>query len=117
MKNLIFAMLFFSFCFFTNAQDNPKIGDELIINAPQNVSYNHIDFPRLNFLVKKGRLANYKNVYGNKVIVKDIINENNGITYVVLKKKNGKKFFGYLNTVKANYSKSIESGELATVTP
>ncbi|TGV01021.1 hypothetical protein [Flavivirga rizhaonensis] len=117
MRNLIFAMLLLCFCFFANAQDIPKIGDELVINTPHSASYNHIDFPRLNFLVKKGKLANYKNVYGNKVIIKDVINEDNGITYVILEKKNGKKFFGFLSDVKANYNKSIESGELSTIKP
>ena len=34
---------------------------------------------------------------------------------IILKKKDGTKFFGYLSKVKANYSKSIASGELSIV--
>ncbi|MDO5980723.1 hypothetical protein [Flavivirga spongiicola] len=115
MKNLIFIMFSLIFCFLTNAQNKPEIGDELVINAPSRTNYNHIDFPKLNFLVKRGKPANYKSVYGNKVVVKNIINDDNGNIYVILEKKNGKKFFGFLNKVKANYNKSLESKELTVI--
>ncbi|AUP77495.1 hypothetical protein [Flavivirga eckloniae] len=117
MKKLFLTLFFLSFCFLIQAQEKPEIGDELVINAPNGLKYNHIAFPKLNFLVKRGKLANYKNVYGNKVIVDEVISEDNGSSYVVLKKKNGKKFFGILSEVKANYNKSIKSGELSTTNP
>ena len=36
--------------------------------------------------------------------------------HVVLERKDGTKFFGYLKSVKANYNKSIEAGEIAPTT-
>lgn len=118
MKKFFLTLLFLSFYSLIYAQEKPEIGDELVINTPTGSKYNHIDFPKLNFLVKKGKPANYKNVYGNKVVIEEVINkDNNGNTYVVLKKKNGEKFFGYLSEVKANYNRSIRSGELSTVKP
>ncbi|MDD7885635.1 hypothetical protein [Flavivirga sp. 57AJ16] len=115
MKSLTITIFFLGLCLLTNAQDKPEIGDELVINPPNGVSYNHIDFPKLNFLVKRGKLANYKNVYGTKVIIKDIEDKGDGHIYVILKKKHGGKFFGFLNEVEANYNKSIESEELSVV--
>ena len=98
-----------------NAQEKPEIGDEFIINKPSKQYYSHISFPKPNFIAKKGKIANYKSVFNNKVIVSRIETKKNGDTYIILKKKDGKKFFGYLSKVKANYIKSLSSGELSLV--
>ncbi len=111
MKALILTAFFLGFHLFLNAQSSPKIGDELVINSPKGIHYNHISFPRLNFLVKKGKPANYKSVYGNKVVVRQVIYKGSK-TYVLIEKKNREKFFGYITQVKANYNESIKSGEL-----
>lgn len=113
MKNLVFTLLFSVLCYTVSAQDQPKIGDELIIEAPHNQTYNYIKFPKLNILIKRGKLGNYKSVYGNNVVIDEVITKGDGSTYVILKKKDGTKFFNYLTKVKANYFKSIDSGELS----
>lgn len=95
-------------------QNTPQVGDVLVINASGS-KYNHISFPKLNIIAKRGNVANYKSVHGNHVVVKEVINEANGNTYVVLEKKDNTKFFGFLNDVKANYEKSINAGEISIV--
>ncbi len=116
MKKLLFTLLFFGFCFSLGAQTEPKVGDELIIKEQKGQSYNYIKFPKLNILSKRGKVANYKSVHGNTVVIDDIITDKNNNTYVILKKKDGSKFFGYLSKVKANYDKSISSGEMVIKT-
>ncbi|WP_400080225.1 hypothetical protein [Winogradskyella sp. R77965] len=115
MKKLFFTLVFFGFCFMLSAQTEPKAGDELIINAPNAQTYNHIKFPKPNILIKRGTVTGYKGVYKNKVVVNEVITDNKGNTYVILKKKDGSKFFGYLSKVKANYAKAIEANEIAMV--
>tara|TARA_R110002049_G_scaffold1498_1_gene11602 strand:- start:28264 stop:28632 length:369 start_codon:yes stop_codon:yes gene_type:complete len=120
MKNLSFLLLFTVSLSFANnentvKQNTPKIGDVLVINAPDNNTYNHIDFPKLNFIVKKGGLATYKNVFGKHVVIKDIINKDDGSTHVILENKDNSKFFRYLKHVKADYHKSLEAGEISKV--
>ncbi|MBJ6369451.1 hypothetical protein [Snuella sedimenti] len=95
--------------------DKPKVGDVLVINATSNTKYNHISFPKLNTIVKRGGLANYKTVHGQKVIIKKVIDNNDGSTTVVLVSKDKTKFFGFLKSVKANYHKSVDSGELSKI--
>ena len=95
--------------------NEPKVGDILIINATSNTKYNHISFPKLNTIVKRGGLTNYKTVHGQKVIIKKVIDNKNGSTTVVLESKDKTKFFGFLKSVKANYHKSLDSGELSKV--
>lgn len=112
MKNLFFTLFFFGFCFLATAQSQPNIGDELVIKEPTSITYKYVKFPRLNILAKRGKVANYKSVYGNTVVVKEVMTKDDGTTLVVLEKKDGSKFFGYLKSVKANYAKSIESGEI-----
>lgn len=112
---LFFALsLLFGFCYANTTQPKyqkaPKKGDVLVVNHQSGQKYNHIDFPRLNFIVKRGGLANYKSVHGIHVIVKEVV-ETDGNTHVILERKDGKKFFGFLKDVKANYTKSINSKE------
>ncbi len=112
MKNIILVALFFGCFNLAFAQTQPKVGDELTIKAPSSQMYNHIDFPRLNILVKRGSLPNYKSVYGNAVAVEEVITNKDGSIDVILKKKDGSKFFGFLRIVKANYAKAIEAKEI-----
>jgi len=112
MKKLLFTVLFLGFCFVSIAQNEPKVGDVLVVNEPYAQTFNYINFPKPNILIKRGKVANYNSIYGNKVIIDDIKTKDDGNTYVILKKQDGSKFFGYLNSVKANYKKAITSKEL-----
>lgn len=118
MKKLCFLLLFatsFTFANNSNPQNNPKVGDVLVINAPTNQTYKHVDFPRLNIIVKRGGLSTYKGVIGKHVVIKDVIEKNDGSTQVVLESKNKDKFFRFLKTVKADYHKSIDAGEISKI--
>lgn len=94
-------------------QNEPKIGDVLVINATSNTKYNHIDFPQLNIIAKKGNVANYKSVHGKRVVVKEIINSENGDTKIVIENEDNTKFFGFVKHVEANYAKALHSGEMS----
>ena len=43
MKKLLFTLLFLGICFFSTAQDQPKVGDELKINEPYAQNFNYIN--------------------------------------------------------------------------
>ena len=115
MKKLLFTLLFFGFCFMVNAQNGPQVGDELIINSPNSESYTYVKFPKPNILIKRGTVDRYKSVNGTTVVIDEIIAKDDGTNYVVLKKKDGTKFFGYLSKVKANYAKALEANEITMV--
>jgi hypothetical protein len=123
MKNLLFLLIFVCGVSFastspTAVYDNndPKVGDVLKITTPKHLAFKHIEFPRLNFIVKRGGLPNYKSVYGELVIVKKVTNDDGSI-HVTLERKDGKKFFGIQKQVSANYTESIEAGEIVRVDP
>lgn len=118
MKKLTFLLFLafgFSFANTTNpiTQDNVQVGDELVINVQKADKFNHVDFPRLNFIAKRGGIANYSSVNGQVVVVKNVSTDNKGNTQVTLERKNGKKFFGYLNSVDADLTKALNSGEIS----
>ncbi|WP_100613024.1 hypothetical protein [Confluentibacter lentus] len=120
MKKICLLLLFAVSVSFANNntfpnQNEPKVGDVLVINNPSGTEYNHISFPKLNMIAKRGKVANYKSVHGNHVVVKEVITKSNGNTYVVLEKKDNTQFFGFLKEVKANYTKSLNSGEISVV--
>ena len=96
MKTLFFTALFLVFCFLSSAQTQPKVGDELKINEPYAQSFHHVFFPKPNILIKRGKVATYNSVYGTLVVIDDIITKDDGTTYVILKKKDGSKFWRIL---------------------
>ncbi|KAB1070346.1 hypothetical protein JJL45_11415 [Tamlana sp. s12] len=117
MKKLTF-LLFLAFGFSFANTTNPisqdvQVGDELVINVQKADKFNHVDFPRLNFIVKRGGIGNYSSVDGEVVVVKNVTTNNQGNTQVTLERKNGKKFFGYLNAVDADLTKALNSGEIS----
>ncbi|EDP70156.1 hypothetical protein FBALC1_11502 [Flavobacteriales bacterium ALC-1] len=115
MKNIFYVLLLLGFSMTISAQDQPKVGDELVIEKTSAQRYTYIKFPKLNILSKRGKVANYKSVYKNSVVIDEIVTKENEPTYVILKKKDGTKFFGYLAKVKANYAEAIHAGELSKV--
>jgi hypothetical protein len=113
MKKLFLVLLFLGLCFTSYAQKEPKVGDELIINETH--AYTYVNFPKLNTLIKRGKIGNYKSIFGATVVIDEVITKDDESTYVMLKKKDGSQFFGLKHKVKANYAKAIDAGELSTV--
>ncbi|WP_194768437.1 hypothetical protein [Tamlana sp. I1] len=118
MKKLTFLLfLAFGVSFANTTNPTPQtmvqIGDELVINTQTADKFNHVDFPRLNFIVKRGGLANYNSVDGKVVVVTNVVTKGNGETHVTLEPVGGKKFFGFLSSVNADFDKAIRSGELS----
>lgn len=104
-----------------NAQDTMnevtsevEVGDVFEIGKPETNNYKHINFPRPNFIIKRGGRVNYKSVEGNKVIVTSIKEKKNGTTQIKIKRKDGGRFFGSHTTVGANFGEALLSGELQT---
>jgi len=112
MKKLLFTLLSLGLFITGFAQNTPQIGDNLMVKSPASQSYKHIDFPKANILIKRGVVTGYKSVENEAVIIEKVNTTDNGSTSIVLKKKDGSKFFGFLNKVEANYEKAIKTGEL-----
>ena len=114
MKKVVFTLLFMGFIFSVTAQEMPQVGEELVIKAPKQTNYHYIDFPKRNILTKRTKVANYKSVYNKTVVIDKVMTDDNGNNYVMLKTKDGSKFFGIKSSIKANYNKAIEAGELVS---
>jgi len=101
-----------------NAQDgitkdsNVDVGDVFEIGKPEANKYKHIDFPRENFIIKRGGIANYKRAEGEKVVVTAVKEKKDGTTQIKFKKTDGGRFFGSHTVVAADYHEAISSGEL-----
>lgn len=92
----------------------PKEGDQLVVNAPAN-NYQYIKAPKLHILAKRGNVATHKNLHNTAVVVTDVKEKKNGTYEVTLKRADGKKFYKSHATIKANFSKALEKGELAYI--
>lgn len=89
-----------------------QVGDVFEIGKPETNRYKHIDFPRANFIIKRGGIANYSSVEGNKVVVTSVKEKKDGTKEVKIKRKDGRRFFGSHAVVSVYYRPALESGEL-----
>lgn len=92
--------------------DLVTIGDTLFIGEPSSNSYEYIDVPRKNFIIKKGGIANISSIENNTVTITDIEKSKSGETIVTFKKADGNKFFKAYRKLSANLNGAINSGEL-----
>ena len=95
-----------------NNDNNPEIGDRLLIQSPENTTYTALNMPKLNFVVKKGGVANYKSVQNTLVEVVKISKNKKGESVVTLQRVDGAKILGLKKSVSANYDQALQLGEL-----
>jgi hypothetical protein len=93
-------------------QQNPQVGDIYEIGKPETRTYRHINFPKPNFIIKKGGVANYKLAVGKKVIVTSVKKKKDGTNQVTIKREDGGRFFGSHTFISANFEEALEAGEL-----
>ncbi|MCM4166609.1 hypothetical protein KCTC52924_03550 [Arenibacter antarcticus] len=119
MRRLLLAILFVVATTNINAQEakpsEVKVGDLLEIGRPDTPRYKHIDFPRPNFIIKKGGIANFKSVEGNKVVVTSVKQKKDGTLQVKIKRADGRRFFNSHTVVSADLKSALESGELSVL--
>lgn len=93
-------------------QEKPNVGDKLVVSKHTGETFKHIEFPRLNLLVKRGSIASYKSVHNTEVVITEVVENEFGRIDVKLERADGKKFFNHKKSVMAHYEKAISSGEL-----
>lgn len=87
-------------------------GEVLVIHEPVNYGYSHVKLPRANFIIKSGGTPDYNNLKGLEVEVAEVKTTRKGDVKVILKRRDGKKFFGSFPAISANYEEALNSGEL-----
>jgi len=116
MRKSVLVLAFF-LCFggTLKAQDNETTiseGDIVVLGEAPGSNYQHIHFPKKNFIIKRGAIANFNALVGEKLVVALIETDKKGNPKAVLKRKDGRNFFRFFPTVRAQVSKALQSGEL-----
>jgi hypothetical protein len=98
-------------------RNSVSVGDLMVIQKPKGIDFMHVQFPRRNIIIKQGGIAKMKSLYGQKVLVTEVNGIPDGKIEVVLKLLNGRRFFGYLPSVKADLDMALAAGELKPAQP
>lgn len=93
---------------------NVTIGEIYTIGTPETETYQYIDMPRPNFIMKRGGFPNYKDLEGRNVEVTSIKEKKDGTKKVTLKLKDGTRFFGSHRTLTTDFNNAFATGELRT---
>lgn len=122
MRKLVLAIFFVVATTSINAHDpvntvpqEVSVGDILEIGSPDAHRYKHINFPRANFIIKRGGIANYKSVEGNRVVVTAVEETKDGTVKIKIKRTDGRRFFNSHTVVSADLVEALQSGELSTL--
>ncbi|RRQ50342.1 hypothetical protein DZC72_07260 [Maribacter algicola] len=111
MKHLLSLLTLFlvSFGAFSQTESAEiKVGDIFSIQKSSNLPFDHIHFPKANFIIKRGGVADYKGLDDVKVKVVELLDDG----MAKLTSVNGKKFFNTYKYVKADMTQALEDGEL-----
>lgn len=117
MKKRMIVLLAGIFAYTAQAQapltiEKPEVGTVYKIGEATSPQFEHIKFPRPNFIIKRGGLVNYKAMEDVKVVVASVKKRKDGGTKVHLKRADGKRFFGSHVYVEADFDGAVQSGEL-----
>jgi len=117
MKKYAFILLVAIFANALHAQapstiEEPTVGSVFEIGEASAEQFEHIKFPRANFIIKRGGMPNYKVMKTVKVVVTSVKERKNGSTKVYIKRADGKRFFGSHLYVATDFNAALASGEL-----
>ena len=93
---------------------NLEVGMEYVLVLEDENKPNYLKFPSKREIIKRGAIADYQNLNGIIVVI-DSIESNDQQSMVSLKRKDGKPFFRFFKTIKADIYKALEKGELARI--
>lgn len=115
-RKFLLALVFglFTTVFFAQNSD-VKVGDVFVIEEVENNNYKHINFPKNNFIIKKGGIANYNKVKGQEVEITSIKEKKDGTLVATIKLTSDKAFFNSHKYLTVDIAKAIENKELTAV--
>ncbi|SEB76272.1 hypothetical protein SAMN04489761_1694 [Tenacibaculum sp. MAR_2009_124] len=119
MKNYILLGLFMVMIsgigYAQSSETSIKVGDVFLVGEVANDNYTHIKFPKDNFIVKRGGIANYSKVRGQKVEVTSIKENSKGDLIATISLSSKKYFFKSHKYVKVNIADALTSKELLKI--
>jgi hypothetical protein len=89
-----------------------EVGDIFVLGKSEGAQYEHILFPRKNIIIKRGGIADMKQMAGLQVEVTAYSYDSKGNALISLRRTDGGKFFRSFREIKARYEPAIEDGEL-----
>lgn len=114
MRNraIFINLMIFMLCpVFLMAQE-VKVGDIFVLGKTDGAHYENIITPRKNIIIKRGGIADLKQVAGLQVEVSALTFDSSGNAVVSLRRTDGGTFFRAFREIKARFEPAVESGEL-----
>jgi len=109
---LITTLFTSAFIYSQGVTQNISSGDVFLIGSVSNDNYKYINFPRANFIIKKGGLVNYKNIRGAKVEITSIDEKTDGNVEATIKLVAPRKFFNSHKYVTVSIYDALKNKEL-----
>jgi hypothetical protein len=117
-NNILSSVLAFFISVFMHGQSSTSDfnkGDVFQIGIANYNNYKHINFPRANFIIKKGGIVNYKNIKGQKVVITSVKEKNNGKKIATIKLVNSRKFFNSHKYITVDIEEALKNKELLAI--
>ena len=89
----------------------PQEGETLLLKLPESGSFEYLDVPRNNFIMKQGGIVDIEQLNNTTVVVDQVRQTRKG-TQLVLKRKDGNRFFKSHRYLTASWPEVAENNEL-----
>jgi hypothetical protein len=108
-----FILIFFSSIVYAqNTKSSINVGDVFTINEVASNDYKHINFPNSNLIIKKGGIASYQHITGEKVEITSMKEKKDGSRVATIKLTSKKLFFNSHKYITVAIDKAIDQKEL-----
>lgn len=117
MKNkFLLAVLisFFSGIIYSQSS-GVEIGAIFTINKVDGNNYKHINFPKANFIIKKGGIADYTKIVGKQVEITSIKEQEDGSVIATIALTSKKSFFNSHRYVTVDIRDALNDKELVKI--
>ncbi|MDO1502076.1 dihydroorotase [Winogradskyella maritima] len=108
----VFAFIISAFSYSQSSSSTYNVDDVFEIGNVKDNNYKYINFPKANFIIKKGGIVNYDNLKGSKVVITSIEKKENGKQVATIKLTDSRRFFNSHKYVTVDIDKAIENKEL-----
>ncbi len=116
MSTKAILLIFFGFLYGASygqhSEHNVSVGDTFILQKSRLDDYKYVNFPKPNFIIKKGGVLNNKSLKGQKVEVISI-KEKQGALIATLELYSNRSFFGSHKQVTVHLDEAIQAAEIA----
>lgn len=111
-RAVFIKLMIFLLCPFFLVAQEVEVGDIFVLGKKEGAQYEHLVLPKKNIIIKRGGIADMKQIAGLEVEVTAFSYDSSGNALISLRRTDGGAFFRAFREIKARHEPAVQEGEL-----